>query len=68
MTGLRTMWGVSMEMIEDRYGIEFKEYLEDQAKESIGKDLMKIENGDLKITDKGKYLSDGLISDLFMVD
>ena len=68
MTGLRTMWGVSMEMIEDRYGIKFKEYLEDQAKESIGKDLMNIENGYLKITDKGKYLSDGLISDLFMVD
>jgi len=68
MTGLRTMWGVSLDGIEDRYGSEYKEYLVDQAKVSIGNDLMSIENGYLKITKKGKYLSDGLISDLFMVD
>jgi oxygen-independent coproporphyrinogen-3 oxidase len=68
MTGLRTMWGVSLDMIENRYGAEYKEYLVDQAKESIGNELMHIENGCLKISKKGKYLSDGLISDLFMVD
>ena len=68
MTGLRTMWGVSLDVVEDQYGIEYKEYLIDQAKVPIGNELMHIENGYLKITAKGKYLSDGLISDLFMVD
>ncbi len=68
MTGLRTMWGISLETIEDRFGAAYKEYIVDQAKVSIGNDLMIIENGFLKITGKGKYLSDGLISDLFMVD
>ena len=68
MTALRTMWGIPLETIEDRFGVAYKEYLVDQAKASIGNDLMIIENGFLKITGKGKYLSDGLISDLFLVD
>ena len=68
MTGLRTMWGISLGVIEDQFGSEYKDYILEHSKESIGNDLMIIEEGYLKITGKGKYLSDGLISDLFMVD
>jgi len=68
MTGLRTIWGVSLDIIENRYGTEYKEYLLVQAKVLIDKELLHIEDGNLKISAKGKYLSDGLISDLFMVD
>jgi oxygen-independent coproporphyrinogen-3 oxidase len=68
MTGLRTMWGVSLEVINGSFGPEFKEHLILQAKVPMARELMKTEDGCLKITSKGKFLSDGLISDLFMVD
>lgn len=68
MTGLRTMWGVSLEKIESDFGIEYLDYLLSQAQEAIDNEhLVRIDNC-LKIDKKGKFLSDGIASNLFKID
>ena len=65
MTGLRTIWGVSLDRIEKEFGDEFVNYLKKQSDKYIKDDLLNIENGILKPTKKGKFLTDGIASDLF---
>ena len=69
MTGLRTMWGVSIPKIDLEFGKAFATYLLKQAEKPLEEGLLKIHNKDtLLITEKGKFLSDGIASNLFMVE
>ena len=68
MTGLRTIWGVSLERIETEFGSSYLEYLHQQAEKYISDKLLAIENNILKTTKKGKFLSDGIASDLFLLN
>jgi oxygen-independent coproporphyrinogen-3 oxidase len=68
MTGLRTIWGVSLERIESEFGQEFLNYLTKQSQRFINDGLLEIENNILKTTKKGKFLCDGIASDLFMLN
>ena len=68
MTGLRTIWGVSLERIETEFGTKYLEYLYQQAEKYISDNLLEIENNVLKTTKKGKFLSDGIASDLFLLN
>lgn len=68
MTGLRTIWGVSLERIKTEFGQIYLDYLRKQAQKFIDDDLLFIENGVLKPTKKGKFLTDGIASDLFWVN
>lgn len=67
MTGLRTIWGVSLADIQEHFGGEFHAYLMEQATEKIKSGLLQLESDYLTITPKGKFLSDGIAADLFMV-
>jgi oxygen-independent coproporphyrinogen-3 oxidase len=68
MTGLRTIWGVSLDRIEQEFGNDYLNYLQKQAQKFINDDLLFIENRILKPTKKGKFLTDGIASDLFYLD
>jgi oxygen-independent coproporphyrinogen-3 oxidase len=68
MTGLRTIWGVSLERIETEFGTKYLEYLQKQSEKFISDNLLEIENNVLKTTKKGKFLSDGIASDLFLLN
>ena len=68
MTGLRTIWGVSVKKVEYDFGIMFKKYLFEQAQKHIEQDLLYLENDKLLVTKKGKFLSDGIASDLFKIN
>jgi oxygen-independent coproporphyrinogen-3 oxidase len=68
MTGLRTIWGVSLKRILEEFGQKFVTYLENQSKKYIEQELLYIENEILKTTKKGKFLSDGIASDLFILN
>lgn len=68
MTGLRTIWGVSLENINQKFGTKFGLYLEKQSKKYIEQELLYIENRILKTTKKGKFLSDGIAADLFKIN
>jgi oxygen-independent coproporphyrinogen-3 oxidase len=68
MTGLRTIWGVSLERIENEFGSFYIEYLQKQVQKFLNDDLVVIENKILKPTRKGKFLTDGIAADLFLVN
>jgi oxygen-independent coproporphyrinogen-3 oxidase len=68
MTGLRTIWGVSLDRIETEFGSKYLEYLLKQAQKFLTDDLLSIENNILKPTPKGKFLTDGIASDLFYLN
>jgi len=68
MTGLRTIWGVSLEKIKSEFGQSYLDYLMKQAQKFLNDELLFIENGVLKPTKKGKFLTDGIASDLFYLN
>lgn len=68
MTGIRTIWGVSIQKVELDYGKEYVNYLMQQSEKHRKEDLLYIEEGKLKTTPKGKFLSDGIASDLFKLN
>jgi oxygen-independent coproporphyrinogen-3 oxidase len=68
MTGLRTIWGVSLKRIEKEFGLDYLNYLQKQSQKFLNDDLISIENDILKPTAKGKFLTDGIASDLFYLN
>lgn len=68
MTGLRTIWGVSLLIIETQFGKEFLSHLNKQSQKFLNEKLLFIDNAILKPTKKGKFLCDGIASDLFLVN
>ncbi|MDA0177616.1 radical SAM family heme chaperone HemW [Mesoflavibacter profundi] len=68
MTGLRTSWGISLKTISSRFGDHYKDFLLNQAQFYITKHLLYIDNDSLKATKKGKFLTDGIASELFMLN
>jgi len=68
MTGLRTIWGISLVEIENNFGIIYKNYLLEQSQKHINEDLLYIDEGKIMVTNKGMFLSDGIASDLFKVN
>ena len=68
MTHLRTQKGVSIEFISENFGSKHAQYLLEQADEHIRSGLLVHDNDRLRISKKGKFLSDGIASDLFLVN
>ncbi|MGF1555278.1 radical SAM family heme chaperone HemW [Paucihalobacter sp.] len=68
MTGLRTIWGVSLTKVEVDFGKSYKKYLLQQAQKHIVEHLLYLDDDKLLITKNGKFLSDGIASDLFMLN
>ncbi|MDR0194656.1 MAG: radical SAM family heme chaperone HemW [Myroides sp.] len=68
MTGLRTIWGVDLNRVKREFGEAYYDYLVRLSSSFIEEELMKKESDILTITDKGKFLSDGIASDLFYLD
>ena len=77
MTGLRTIWGISLDRIEREFGESFKAELIKSSRKFINKELLvisteqsdeKSHNLRLKVTGKGKFLVDGIASELFILN
>ena len=68
MTGLRTIWGVSLEKVTQEYGEEYVKYLLKQSDKYRAEDLLYIDDEKLKTTQKGKFLADGIAADLFKLN
>lgn len=68
MTGFRTIWGVSLNRIQKEFGEEVLQYLQKQSEKFIADGLLAVEKNILKTTPKGKFLADGIASDLFLIN
>jgi oxygen-independent coproporphyrinogen-3 oxidase len=68
MTGLRTIWGVSLGRIEEEFGKTYLDYLNQQASKFIEDHLLFVDDNILRTTKNGKFLCDGIASDLFLLN
>ncbi|MFM9403470.1 radical SAM family heme chaperone HemW [Myroides odoratimimus] len=68
MTGLRTIWGVDLTRVEREFGKTYHDYLVKLSASFLEEELMHKEGDILTISNKGKFLSDGIASDLFYLD
>ncbi|WP_229724710.1 radical SAM family heme chaperone HemW [Winogradskyella forsetii] len=68
MTGLRTIWGVSLKKVENDFGVTFKDYLNAQSEIFINQHLLYIDDAHLRVTKKGQFLCDGIASELFKIN
>ena len=68
MTGLRTIWGISLNRLEQEFGKIYLDYLNQQAAKYIEDHLLFVDDNILRTTKNGKFLSDGIASDLFMLN
>ncbi len=68
MTGLRTMWGVSLKKIRNDFGPTYERYLKKQSHKYVQEHLLFWDGDVLLTTKKGKFLADGIASDLFMIN
>ncbi len=68
MTGLRTIWGVSLGRVRTEFGPKYLEYLLKQIEPHLQTHLLFLDGDTLLISKKGKFLADGIASDLFMVN
>ncbi len=67
MTRLRTAAGISKSEIGVLFGSHFQSYLKQNMQQHLETHLL-VEDGDfIKATKKGKFLSDGIAADLFMI-
>ena len=71
MTGLRTIFGVNINYVERQFGKERVTWLLNQAKRFVENQLLEIvtinDSEIIKTTKKGKFLCDGIASDLFII-
>jgi oxygen-independent coproporphyrinogen-3 oxidase len=68
MTGLRTIWGISLLKIEKDFGKLYLDYLNEQSQVFINQHLLYIDDTHLRVTKKGQFLSDGIASQLFKIN
>ncbi len=65
MTSLRTIEGLDLKMIENKFSESEKGRIENETKKYLDKDLMIRKEQNLILTDEGKLFADGIASDLF---
>jgi len=68
MTGLRTSWGISLERIQKEFGEKYSTYLTQQIEKYVEQKLLAVSEDQLVATKKGKFLVDGIASDLFVLN
>ena len=68
MTGLRTMWGVSIKHLESKFDLKFKNYFLEKVKKHITQKNIIVNNDIYLTTNSGRFLADGIAADLFLVN
>ena len=67
ITRLRTQWGISCEELSATFGEKWLAYCLKQARRALQQGLLIHEGGRLRLSRKGLFLSDGIMSDLLWV-
>lgn len=68
MTGLRTQWGVSLDDICHNFGKRFKDHLSREIQPHISANNLKVDDGIVYTTPRGRFLADGIAASLFLVN
>jgi oxygen-independent coproporphyrinogen-3 oxidase len=68
MTGLRTVFGVSLEKVHQDFGTAYVAFLTKEMASHIDAGTLELVAGVLKATPKGMFLVDGVASELFCLE
>ena len=68
MTGLRTVFGVSLEKVRQDFGTAYVAFLTKEMASHIDAGALELVAGVLKVTPKGMFLADGIASELFCLE
>ena len=68
LTGLRTIWGVDLNLIKKRFGVDLERYNKSYIQDLIKLDLATFNDGIMQLTKKGILIADKICSDLFFID
>ena len=67
MIGLRTIWGVDLTSLKEKFSTELLEKFQSEIKNKLEDGILQIENNHLKIPEKHWFLADGIAADLFLI-
>ena len=67
ITSLRTMWGISLDKLKKEFGESYYNYALNMAKKHITVGNLELKNNNLKLSKKGIFISDGIMSDMLYV-
>lgn len=67
MIRLRTIYGLNLEELKSNFSVAFMDEFFRELQPHLDHKLLRIENGILYLTDKGKFLADGIASSLFRI-
>lgn len=65
MTSLRTIWGCDLRLVQQEFGLDYLDYLTEQANKHIADGMLFEDKKRIFLTPKGKLFADGIASDLF---
>lgn len=68
MTSLRTMWGISLDHIEQTFGTKFKDYFMEITESYIDNKKLEADDKHIRLSREGIFISDSIISSLMYVD
>ena len=68
MTGLRTVWGVSLKYLEIEFGEKYKEFFVEKSRKYFDLNYLRKDNNIVTTTIEGRFLADGISSDLFVIN
>jgi oxygen-independent coproporphyrinogen-3 oxidase len=67
MIGLRTIWGVDMDWVKEKFSENILEYFQKEIQKKLDEGILIIENNHLKIPEKHWFFADGIAADLFLI-
>lgn len=67
MTGLRTMWGVSLSAIQEKHGEIYVEKILRNARKYLSREILFYQEGRLFLRPESYFLADGISADLFLL-
>lgn len=68
LTSLRTMWGTDLAYIENSFGVKYSDYISGKSIKFLDTGSIIKDRYILKLTGKGKFISDYIISELMFPD
>ena len=68
MTSLRTIWGINLNLIKTKFGIDAFIHLKKEMIKWVESEDIYLEDEKLFLTTKGKFISDSICSDLFILE
>ena len=62
------MWGIPLEELKKSFGDTYYDYVQKMAKKHLNVGNLILKDNRLKLTQKGIFISDGIMSDLLYVE